>query len=169
MNDYFGYKYKMMLIIYWIGKSERRDMSTVQPLCLLLGIRPHQFLREELLFLEAKLFVRICEELKEIIRKQNKDYFRIMKFNIEKENTMLEVKFIRCIINDILSTEEYDLPGVALYTDAPEDVIYELASGCNTNPTFLLSRKIIELHSTVRPQLYHEIANKLKQELLVAA
>lgn len=144
-------------------------MSTVQPLCLLLGLNPHQFSREELLFLEAELFVRICGELKEIIREQNKDFFRVMKFNSEKENIMLEIKFIRCIINDILSTEEYNLPGVALYTNAPEDVIYELASGCNTNPTFLLSRKIIELHRTVRPNLYRAIANKIKQELSIAA
>lgn len=144
-------------------------MSTVQPLCLLLGLNPHQFSREELLFLEAELFVRICEELKEYIRMSMKDFFRVMKFNIEKENIMLEIKFIRCIINDILSTEEYNLSGVALYTDAPEDVIYELASGCNTNPTFLLSRKIIELHRTVRPNLYRAIANKIKQELSIAA
>lgn len=144
-------------------------MSTVQPLCLLLGIDSCQFSREELIFLEVELFVRICGELKEIIREQNKDCFRIMKFTIEKENAMLEIKFIRCIINDIISTEEYNLPGVALYTDAPEDVIYELASGCNTNPTFLLSRKIIELHRTVRPNLYREIANRIKQEILTAA
>lgn len=144
-------------------------MSTVQPLCLLLSIDSRQFAKEELLFFEAELFVRICGELKERIREQNKDYFRAMKFNIEKENIMLEIKFIRCIINDILSTEEYSLSGVALYTDTPEDVIYELASGCNTNPTFLLSRKIIELHRSVRPNLYREIANKIKQELLVAA
>ncbi len=143
-------------------------MSTVQPLCLLLEIDPRQFSKEELLLLEAELFVRICGELKEIIREQNKDYFRIMKFNLEKENTMLEIKFIRCIINDILSTEEYNLLGVALYTDTPEDVIYELASGFNTNPTFLLSRKIIELHRTVRPNLYREIANKIRQESIAA-
>lgn len=143
-------------------------MSTVQPLCLLLEIDPRQFSKEEFLLLEAELFICICGELKEIIREQNKDYFRIMKFNLEKENTMLEIKFIRCIINDILSTEEYNLLGVALYTDTPEDVIYELASGRNTNPTFLLSRKIIELHRTVRPNLYQEIANKIRQESIAA-
>jgi hypothetical protein len=143
-------------------------MSTVQPLCLVLGIDLHQFSKEELLFLEAELLVRICGELKEIIREQNKDYFKIMKFNLEKENTMLEIKFIRCILNDILSTEEYTLLGVALYINTPEDVVYELASGCNANPTFLLSRKIIELHRTVRPNLYRVIANKIRQELIAA-
>ncbi|MEO8400841.1 MAG: hypothetical protein ABI597_03455 [Gammaproteobacteria bacterium] len=142
-------------------------MSMVQPLFLLLGINPRQFVKEELMLLEAKLFARICEEIREIIKEQNKDYFQIMKLN--KEKNMLETEFIRCIINDILSTEEYNLSGIALYTDAPEDVIYDLASGSNTNPTLLLSRKIIELHRIVRPNLYQEIANKIKQELLVAA
>lgn len=118
-----------------------RNMSALQPLCLLIGIEPHQFSKKEALFFEAELFVRICRWLKEIIREQNKDYFSIMKFNLEKENTMLEIKFISNIINDILSTEEYNLPGLAFYTGAPEDVIYELASGLNPNPTFFLSKK----------------------------
>lgn len=143
-------------------------MSTVSPLYLLLEIDPRQFSKEELLLLEAQLFIHFCEELKEIMREQNKYYFKIMKFNLKKENTMLEIKFIRCIINDILATEEYNLTGIALYTDTPEDVIYELASGCNTNPTFLLSRKIIELHRAVKPSLYRNIANKIKQEKIAA-
>ncbi len=82
---------------------------------------------------------------------------------------MLETNLIRFIINDILSTKEYDLSGIALYTDTPEDVIYDLACGCNINPTFLLSRKIIELHRMARPNLYQEIANKIKQRLFIAA
>ncbi len=77
---------------------------------------------------------------------------------------MLENKFIRCLINDILSTEEYNLSGIAFYTGSTEDVIFELASGCNTNPTFLLSRKIIELHRLVRARLYDEIIKKITKE-----
>ncbi len=142
-------------------------MSMVQPLFLLLGINPSQFFKKELMLLEAELFARFCEEIREIIRKKNMDYFQIMKFN--KEKIMLETKFIRCILNDILSTEEYNLSGIALYTDVPEDVIYDLVSGCNANPTFLLSQKIIVLHRMVRPNLYQEIAKKIRQELSVAA
>jgi len=47
------------------------------------------------------------------------------KINIEKEKSMIESNFIRCIINDILSTEEYTLPGIAYYTDTPEEIIIE--------------------------------------------
>jgi hypothetical protein len=30
-----------------------------------------------------------------------------LKYGIETENAIMEVQFLRCIINDILSTEEY--------------------------------------------------------------
>ena len=136
----------------------------VQPLFQLLDINLGQFIKKELVFLEAELYSRICGEIMAIIKEQNKDYFQIIKFN--QEQIMLETKFIRCIINDILSSEEYNLSGIALYADAPEDVIYDLASGYNANPTFLISRKIIELHRMVRPSLYQEIVNKIKRELL---
>lgn len=141
-------------------------MCAIPPLYLLLNIHPHQFSKEKLQFLEAELFVRVCKKLKKAIKKQNKDYFQILKLSIEKEDAMLEIKFIRCIIHDILVTEEYNLSGIALYTDTPEDVIYELASGYNTNPTFSLSRKLIELHRTIRPALYREIINNIRQEEL---
>ena len=54
---------------------------------------------------------------------------------------MLETKFIRCIVNDILSSGEYNPFGIALYTDVPVDGIYDMASGFNVNPTFQLTRK----------------------------
>src|ERR1700733_7147349 len=115
-------------------------MTAVQALYHFIDANLQGLSKNETLILEAELFTRIYRELKEIIREQNKDYFRLMKFNIEKENTMIEANFIRCIINDILSTEEYNLPGIAYYTDTPEDVIYEVAAGCNIRPTLLLAR-----------------------------
>ena len=77
------------------------------------------------------------------------------------ENIMLEECLIKYIINDILSTEEYSLSGIAYYTNSPEDVIYEIAMGNNTNPSLFLSKKIIELHRSVRPYLYHELIKKV--------
>lgn len=144
-------------------------MSAAQPFYLMLDINLRQFSELDLLFLEAELVTRIYIQLKELIKNQNNDYFKIMKFNIEKEKTMVETTFIRWIINDILLTDEYNLSGIALYIDVPEDVIYELASGFNTNPTFLLAQKIIELHRATRPNLYREITNKIKREILIAA
>ena len=140
-------------------------MTAVQALYHFLDINFEGLSKKEMLILEAELFTRIYEELKEIIRKQNKEYFRLMKLNIEKESIMIEANFIRCIINDILYTEEYNLPGIAYYTDTPEDVIYEVASGCNIRPTLSLARKIIELHRSVRPNLYREIMNKITNGL----
>ncbi len=118
--------------------------------------------KQEQLVLEAGLFLRICDELKEIMRSNNKDYFKILKISNKKEKEMIETNFIRCIINDIISTEEYTLPGVAYYTNTPEDVIVDVVSGQNTSPTLSLSQKIINLHQAVRPQLYSRIFDKIR-------
>jgi hypothetical protein len=139
-------------------------MSAIKLLCHLAEVNPSIFSRDENLILEADLFIHICEELKKIYKIQSKDYFRIMKFNAEMENAMIETNFVRGVLNDILSTEEYSLPGVAQYTYAPEDVIYEIATGKNTDPSASLLRKIIELHRSVRPNLYRDIVKKIMDE-----
>lgn len=137
------------------------EMSTTQSLYDSLNINLQLLSKKELLILEADLFTRLCEELKEVIREQNKDYFNLIKLTTEKENTVIEANFLRCIIHDILSTEEYNLSGIACYTDTPEDVIYEVAAGHNNRPTLTLARKVIELHRHVRAGLYQEIFNKI--------
>lgn len=139
-------------------------MSAVQPFYLSLKMNKlnHQKLsKTEILILEGILFINICEEIKEMMRQHNKDYFQLLKFNLEKENYMIEANFFRSLVNDILSTDEYNLFGIAYYTNTPEDVIYEIATGKNNNPTFVLSRKLIELHRNVKPNLYREIINKI--------
>lgn len=147
----------MNLVLFIKGIS----MFKTKPLCLLAGINSDQFSKEENILLEIDLFISICEELKEIFKINYKEFFRVMKFNKETENQIMEVNFVRCIINDILSTEEYTLHGIAYYTSTPEDVIFELAAGQNTNPSSTLLRKIIELHRLVRPNLYKDIMDKL--------
>lgn len=139
-------------------------MSMAQSLWDYLNLNSQLFSKKELLILEADLFTRLCEELIGLIKKQNKDYFSIMKFTIEKENMMIEANFLRVIIHDILSTEEYNMAGIAYYTDTPEDVIYEVAAGYNNRPTFLFARKIIELHRQVRSDLYQIIFNKITEK-----
>ena len=110
-------------------------MSAMEPLYRLIKIDTSMLTKEENILLEVAFFTRICEELKEIFRKQHRDYFHLMKFTIEKENMMLEAKFIQLIIKDILSTEEYTLAGIAHYTDTYEDVVQEVLIGRNTNPS----------------------------------
>lgn len=140
-------------------------MSAMEPLCSLIGINPSKLTKEEVFILEAVLFANICKELKEFFREQNKDYFRLMKFNIEMENVMLESKFVRLIIQDILSTEEYNLRGIACYTDTHEDVVNEVFVGRNTNPSGVLLQRVIELHRTVRRDLYDTIIKKLLRNI----
>jgi hypothetical protein len=138
------------------------SMSAVQRLSDLLMEGQIKLSKEEQLILDAELFARICEELKEIIKSKNKDYYRLLKINKEKEQSMIDESFIRCIIHDILSTEEYTLPGIAYYTDTPEEIILDVASGCNKSPALLFSQKIINLHRSVRPELYIGILNKIR-------
>lgn len=140
-------------------------MSAIQELCCLYGIDPKQLSKEENILLEANLFTRICEELKEIYRAQNRDFFRLIKYTKEMEDQMLEANFIRLVINDILASDEYTLDGIAYYSGSSEDVIHEVITGLNTSPSLLLARKIIELHRTIRPDLYRSILNKITNDI----
>lgn len=144
-------------------------MSALQPLCHLIEMNPCNLSKIELLLLEADLMARVCKELKDIFRKQYKNYFNLMKFNLEKENTMLEANFIRFLIQDILSTDEYTVTGIALYTDTHEEVIEEIITGCNTRPSAILLQRMIELHREVKRELYCTIMKKVAEEYLAAA
>lgn len=136
-------------------------MAMPEPLHHALGVNPSTFSKEESVILEAELFTRICDELKIFFKATYIDYFRFLKFSIEMENEMMEEKLVRCVINDILATEEYSLAGIACYTKIPEDVVYEMATGNNINPSSQFLRRIIALHRSVRPTLYQEIMNKI--------
>jgi hypothetical protein len=100
-------------------------------------------------------------------RNQNSNYFKLMKFETKMECVMLEENFIRFVVNDILSTEDYSLTGIANYTNIPSDVIFEIAIGRNTNPSYFFVRKIMELHRSVRFDLYKEIIKKILDEKLL--
>ena len=139
-------------------------MSNLEPLYKSIVNTSHKLSRKETQLVEAELFLRLCNELKEIFKAQYKEYFRLMKFNAEMEDTMLEDNFARCVINDILATEEYTLTGIAYYTQTPEDVVYEVAMGHNINPSAKFFRKIIELHRFVRRELYSTIFKKIYAE-----
>ncbi|HSW94069.1 MAG TPA: hypothetical protein VLJ15_06940 [Gammaproteobacteria bacterium] len=136
-------------------------MSAMEPLCRLASIDPTKFTREEKFIIEMELFTRICEVLGEEFKTGYQNYFRLLKCDAEMENAVMEANFLRCLINDILSTEEYTLSGIARYTQTPEDVVYELATGLNTNPSAIFLRKIIELHRFVRRELYSMIIEKI--------
>ena len=125
-----------------------------------IGVDAALFSKEENLFLEMALFYQVVSELKRLFHKQWKLYFHLVAIK-PKEETMQETHYLRCIINDIIRSETYTLSGIAVYTHEPFDSIYEVVSGENTSPSWRLWRKIVDLHRTVRPELYQGIMRKL--------
>lgn len=115
-------------------------MPAMEPFSNLFGINKKKLSKEESSLLEAELFIRICNELKEFFKQQYKNFFYLMKLNMDKENLMLEGNFILLLIQDILASGEYTLQGIARYTDIPEDVVYDLATGLNTKPLAIFFR-----------------------------
>ncbi len=144
-------------------------MSAVEPLCLLFGINPRDLSKEEVLLLEAELTRSLCKELKATYRKQYRSYFRLMKYTEEMEKSMIDKNFLRFVINDILVSEEYTLSGIALYTATPEEVIEEIASGANTEPTVTILERVIEIHRLVRRNLYDTLIKKIFNQYAVIA
>jgi len=130
-------------------------------LCHLLGIDPRALTKEENFLLEAKLFIYFFEQIKNEFRKQYKEYFQLIKLNIKKEEEMLNEKFIWYVMNDILSTQEYNLSGIAYYTETPEEVVNDIYIKGNIIPSFTFYRKIMELHKLAKPQLYKALAEKI--------
>jgi hypothetical protein len=143
-------------------------MSAMEPLYRLLGISTYRLSKEEIYILEAELLTLICNELKEFFRERYKNYFRILKYTLEMENAMLEADFVCLIIKDILSSEEYSLEGIAQYADTHTDIIQEIYTGSNANPSAKLLRRIIELHHSVRRDLYNMIMKKVAIQYLAA-
>lgn len=144
-------------------------MSTMEPLYSQMRIITYTLSKEELLILEAELFSSIYKELREHCRNIHANYFRLMKFNTEQENSMLDINFIRIIMNDIISSDEYNLEGIARYTNIHEDVLNEIFTGNNINPSAELLQRIIELHQSIRRDLYNSIMKKIARQYLTAA
>jgi len=131
-------------------------MSAVEPLCQMIGINPKELSREELFVLEARLFTMLCDELRRHFKSQHKEYFFSTKSSQEMENFM-ETNFVSLVIRDIVATGEYTEAGSALYTQVPTDVIDDIVTGRNPSPSVSLFEKIINLHRSVRKELYREI------------
>ena len=139
-------------------------MSTIEPLCFLARVIPYKLSKQENLLLEAELFSRIYIELKNFFGQQHKDFFRLMNFTVDMEDTMLEANLLRFIIQDILLTEMYTLQGISYYSDTHEDVLQEIINGRNTSPSVKLFRRMVELHREVKRDFYHAMIKKIMLE-----
>lgn len=91
-------------------------MSKTDLVCCLLGQLAPKLSRAEKLLLEIKLFTRICHELSEFFTSRYKDYRRLIESYLSQEENMCNVKLMQEMINDILSTKEYSLAGIANHT-----------------------------------------------------
>lgn len=141
-------------------------MSAMEPFSGLIKPNFSSLSKKENTLLEAELFLQICHKVKELFREQYKNFFHTIKLTAEMENRMLDAKFINLVIQDILSTEEYTLKGIAYYTGNDEETIYQIVTGRNTNPSGVVLQKIIALHKTVRKDLYDTIIKKIIAEYL---
>lgn len=141
-------------------------MPTPELFCQLVNINSTALTKKELMFLELELFSHVLKELKTLFAHRQQDYFRLLKFTYEMENTMIENNFIRYLINDILSTGDYSIEGIAYHTQIPEEVIFEFVTGRQDGLSLSLSQKIIELHRTVRNDLYQMILKKCRNKVV---
>jgi len=136
-------------------------MATMELLFNLLDINLSIFKKNEKMLIEYYFFTCFCKELLTIFYSSRKEYLDAAKFYTEKEDTMIDIDFLLFLINDILSTEEYSLAGIANHIHVPEEVIYDLFYGLHKNPSLTLWKKVIELHSTVRQDLYRSLIKKI--------
>lgn len=107
-------------------------------------------------YLLACLSHHLCDSQKD----QYGSYLKLLRNQPHQENDMTEANFLRFLVNDILSTNEYTLDGIANTIRIPLDPILEIVSGINTNPSVTLASKLIKLHSSVRRDLYKKITEK---------
>lgn len=136
-------------------------MPALEPLSHLLKIYTSTLSKEENLILETALFNCMYKELRNFFSLKHQEFFRLLKFTKEMEQEMLDENFINYLITDILLTEEYSLEGISHYTQIPKEVIYDLVISKNSNPSLLLTRKIMNLHYSVRKELYSNVMKKV--------
>lgn len=144
-------------------------MAAIEPIYRLLNIDSKHLSKGEEILLETEIFRLVYAKLLHIFKVHFKPYFRIMKFDKDKEDKMIEENIMRLIVNDIVTSQEYNLEGIAYYTETPEDIIYEIATGSNTAPSLQVSQKIIALHRSIRSKLYDNIIKQIIHEHLTAA
>jgi len=139
-------------------------MPALELLSHFIGIDPKKFSKEENFILEAELYVRVSNEIWESYQSQYKDYFHLFKLNVKKESITMELHIIRCLINDILKSEAYTLSGIAFYTQTPEEVVHDLLIGYKVSPMIAFTRKLIELHKSIKPEIYQNVIKKINPD-----
>lgn len=136
-------------------------MSAKEALSYLLQDNFNNLSKPESFFVEATFFLRIYENFFETLKTQYKDYLKLIKNELGMEDEMVEANFLKFLVNDILSTNDYTLEGIANFIRTPIDAVLDVASGINNNPSLMLATKLIKLHSHVRKDLYGELMKRM--------
>ena len=139
-------------------------MPIPDPLYKLIKIPVLNMSKRENQLLEIILLTNLLKGLKEFFENTQKQEYWFIRDISKKEGNMFEDDFIVLVIKDILATGEYTLEGIAYYTNTHLDVIQELILKCSINPSLKFLRKLIELHRSVRTDLYEAIMKKFIQE-----
>lgn len=108
------------------------------------------------ILLASGLFSTLCSELEKVFNGM---------FNEAYQNDFaFGTPLISSILKDILSSEHYTLSGISYYTQIQKDVLIDIITYSNRNPSFELSIRIIDLDMSVRKDLYKNILNKFKKK-----
>lgn len=138
-------------------------MSKMDLVSTLLG-QPvtHELSIPEKMLLEIRLVSYIYQHLAEFFKLRYAEYQSLIKSD-NQENQMVSDNLVQEVIQDILLTGEYSLTGISIYTGIPEEALCDIV-GMNMQPTFETTRKIFDLHISVRRNLYNEIVGKIMIE-----
>lgn len=135
-------------------------MPALEPFYHLLDAKQKRVSKNEVLLIEIILFLQLEYALNKIIRTVCAHEKNTHDTDC-KEHNMIESNFVRNLIEDILSTEEYTLSGIAFHLQVPEEVLSDILIGYNQSPSLVLARKIMELHKCVRRDLYQYVVKKI--------
>jgi hypothetical protein len=130
----------------------------------LLKANFHSLPKKEKKLLEIVLFCRVYKTIAEIFKNIYRDHFELIINQFEKEDEMMDVNFLQLIVKDILVSGDYTLEGIANVLRIPLDVIVEIASGINENPSLNLALKILYLHQSVRKNFYTQLIDKIFED-----
>ena len=151
-------------------------MSKTDLVSNLLRERARKLSKVEKLVLEIILITRIHQESSRFFGYSYQQYERLVKSNHfevcveralkDKEEKVSNMNLMQEIIKDVLATKAYTISGMATHTHIPMDILSDVASGMNANPSLELSKRIFELHMEVRREFYNEIMRKIVSDYL---
>jgi hypothetical protein len=103
---------------------------------------------------ETSQYFQDYKTIKHRCREHYEKYFKLCLDYRERKDEMIDNNFLQFLLNDIISTGEYTLEGIAYYIRITLDDIIDIFSGLNRDPSYQLVFQLIELHRSVRPEYY---------------